>query len=370
MRRAHLDQHHVVELEPLRLLDLRHLDARREGEVVTHDVPEPGHLGAGEPAVIERAQLGGRREHRDRRERLLREELLQGVRQMGDAGAVVREAEELDGRSRADGRRGSRVLAEIAQEASREGRDLLRAAVAHAQRAHLGAGEAELGQERRPRREAALLEEMLLRVARERDRAALVEAAEEHAHLERREVLDLVDRDVTVAERASRPAGQRSRPELPGAQQDRLVGLVELRLGFRLPGLPGEELLVAGAAPIACATQVVGREGVRELVAQRLRMDEDARPVVDHPLGRRRAGSALDVPRQHALEARMELQPLHDRRRVLAGGARQPREEAAALLGRPFVEGPDLDAAHVERGQHVAHVVAERGREDDHERLG
>ena len=80
-------------------------------------------------------------------------------------------------------------------------RDLLRRAVAHPQRLDLGAVDAELGEEAAPRGEAGVREQVLLRVAREREAAPLVEAVDQHPHLERREVLHLVDRDVAVAQR-------------------------------------------------------------------------------------------------------------------------------------------------------------------------
>ena len=40
---VHLDEDHVVELEALHLLDLGHLDAGREGELLIADLAEPRH---------------------------------------------------------------------------------------------------------------------------------------------------------------------------------------------------------------------------------------------------------------------------------------------------------------------------------------
>src|SRR6185503_10026765 len=56
-RRARLEQHDVVELEPLHLLDLRHLDARRESEVLVLDDAEPGDLARLESVEVEPGKL-------------------------------------------------------------------------------------------------------------------------------------------------------------------------------------------------------------------------------------------------------------------------------------------------------------------------
>src|SRR5439155_12173249 len=100
----------------LRLLELRDLEARREGEVLRLDLAEPRHLTGAEPPVVERAQLARRRQDRHRGERLVRDELAERVGEEGDARPVVREAEELDRRPRADGERRRRLLAEVAEQ--------------------------------------------------------------------------------------------------------------------------------------------------------------------------------------------------------------------------------------------------------------
>src|SRR5262249_61006211 len=111
----------------------------------------------------------------------------------------------------------------------REVHDLARRAVAHAQRLDLRAGHAELREQLAPRAEASRLGDELLRVAGERERAVLVEAAEQHAQLERRELLHLVDRDVPVGQRAALGAAERADAVLEGGQQERMYIGVERR---------------------------------------------------------------------------------------------------------------------------------------------
>ena len=131
----------------------------------------------------------------------------------------------------------------------REARDLLGRAVAHAQRLERVALHAEFLEEPAPRREAVVRLHVLLGVAREREAAPLVEAVDQHLHFERREVLHLVDRDVAVAQGAL-AAAQRPDAQLPGAQQQRVVLGVELRLDFCVALEPREQLLVAAPAVV------------------------------------------------------------------------------------------------------------------------
>src|SRR5581483_10925609 len=113
---------------------------------------------------------------RDRRERLVRDELGERVGEIRDTRAVVGEPEELDRRARPERERRRRLFAEVAEEAVGEARDLPRAAVADVQRADGDAVEPEAGQEVRPRREAARLDDVLLGVAGEGDAPPRVEA--------------------------------------------------------------------------------------------------------------------------------------------------------------------------------------------------
>jgi len=81
-----------------------------------------------------------------------------------------------------------------------------------------------------------VLAEMLLRISGQRDAPPLVEAPEQDAHLDGRELLHLVDGDVAVAHR-ERPDAQ-----LPGVQEERRVLVVELRLHARVAPEPAEDL--------------------------------------------------------------------------------------------------------------------------------
>ena len=180
--------------------------------------------------MVEVAERHRRRQDSHRSVRLAPHERLERFGQERDRGAVVGEAEELHRRTRAHRLRRRGVLTQVAQDVERHLRDLARAAIADVERVDLGTRQSQLAQEVGPRREAAALDDVLLGVARQRDAAALVEAFEQDAHLERREVLHLVDGDVTVAELRVAAAGERSDAKLPGAQQQRQVLGVDLRL--------------------------------------------------------------------------------------------------------------------------------------------
>jgi hypothetical protein len=120
------------------------------------------------------------------------------------------------------------VLAQFAEHRHRETHDLLRRSVAHLERVDLGSGHAEVCEELGPRRESRILHHVLLGIAGQRDASARVQTVDQHAHFEGREVLHLVDRDVSIRMRALAATGERADPSLPGAKQQRIVLRVEL----------------------------------------------------------------------------------------------------------------------------------------------
>ena len=84
--------------------------------------------------------------------------------------------------------------------------------------------------------------------------------------------------------------------------------------------------------------------------------------------GVRGPGMLGDVTLERVGEARVEHQPLHARRARRRAARPAAREVALALLVRPVAEGRDAHARDAERGQHVAHVLAQRRREHHEER--
>ncbi len=127
---------------------------------------------------------------------------------------------------------------------------------------------------------------------------------------------------------------------------------------------------------------VTPRGGARELVAgerarrhgilglvQSLGVAEDAAPVVYHLRRGALSRLARDLPLEGGEDDRMELQALHDRGGVLASLPREVAKELVRDPCRPLVEGADLHPRDPERRQHVAHVVAQRGREHHDQRL-
>ena len=109
---------------------------------------------------------------------------------------------------------------------------------------------------------------MLLRIARQGDAAALVETIEQHLHLERGEVLHLVDGDMPVAQRSLGRGRQRADAQLPGAQQAAHDPRHRAPPGPPVAGEPGVQLLVALAIPIGGALTI---SSVRERVRRPLR---------------------------------------------------------------------------------------------------
>src|SRR6185369_4145871 len=110
------------------------------------------------------------------------------------------------------------------------------------------------------------------------------EAAEQHLHLDRREVLHLVDRDVPVAERRTAASRQRPDAELPGAEKERVVLGVELRLRRAVAVRPGEDALaliaVGGGGALDLVTGERARRDLREHAREKLGVAERAAPVV------------------------------------------------------------------------------------------
>jgi hypothetical protein len=101
-----------------------------------------------------------------------------------------------------------------------------------------------------PRREAGFLEHVLLGVAGQRQAAIAIETVEQDAHFEGREILHFVDGNMAQAQWTSLPRGDGTYQQLPGAQQQRVVGGRQRCFGAGLAGaLP--PLLAPGAWVIA-----------------------------------------------------------------------------------------------------------------------
>ena len=224
-----------------------------------------------------------------------------------------------------------------------------------------------------PRGEAGVLQDVLLRVAGQGHAALLVETVEQHAHLERREVLHLVDGDVAQSQRRAAAVAQRPDAQLPGAQQQRVVLRRELHRRRVLAVEQGEQIAIAAAAPVAArssSSRLNAPGATRSTTsASSAASAERAAPVVD----RLARAVARRSPRAPVSASDASITGCAFRRCTTAGAssrrlARQHREEAAALLAAHSWKVAHPHVPHAERRQHVRDVVAQGAREHDHQR--
>src|SRR5690606_14628967 len=172
------------------------------------------------------------------------------------------EVEVLDRRAAARGLARA-LLLERTEDVRGEVEDLLRGAVAEAQRLDADVVEAELGEHRAPVGEAVLHMETLRDVTREGDRPTLRGGAEDDLEFGGAEILRLVDEDVLVGERLP-AAPEGADDELVETEEERVVFDVELgRLVFFLDAVDRAILALGGLLFLAFA--LVGeRLAVRE----------------------------------------------------------------------------------------------------------
>jgi hypothetical protein len=215
-----------------------------------------GHLRVREPVEVHAAERGVGRQQRDVGQRLELDETLQLLREERDRGAVIAEPEELHGRTVAR-RAGNRLVVAL-QQVDREARDRVRGPVADLERVERGRRHADPIEEVRPRHEALRFGDVLPHVARERDGALRIAGVEEHLDLDRREVLDLVERQVREPERLLLLRDERTHAELVRTQQERIVLGVELRrvVVVRLVAVePRRERVLLAAHPVDVASE-------------------------------------------------------------------------------------------------------------------
>ncbi|MFO0004392.1 MAG: hypothetical protein ACK559_25020, partial [bacterium] len=223
---------------------------------------------------------------------------------------MIAEAEELD-RGPVPGGAG-RGLVVGGEHVEREAGDRVRRPVADLEGGQGLALDPDVRQEPLPRREARVLRDVLPGVAGEGDGALFIAGAEEHLHLDRREVLHLVEHRMGV-DQGLAPTLDGAHAELPQAEQQGVVFGVEA--GVLLVVALGEGLQRLGLhrdprdRPVELlVVQVVADGGL-----QRGPVGQHRREVFDELLGVFAPGRAGDVPGEEVHHRRVQLQA-HDGR--------------------------------------------------------
>ena len=101
-----------------------------------------------------------------------------------------------------------------------------------------------------------MLHQMLLGVAGHRDARVVLEAVEQDAYLERREILDLVDGDMPILNAPPGTSDEWADAQLPCPQEQCVVLGIERGIGFGITARAQSDLLETAPVPVHESIQV------------------------------------------------------------------------------------------------------------------
>ena len=171
-----------------------------------------------------------------------------------------------------------------------------------------------------------MFDDVLLGIAGQCDALVAVQAFEQDVDLERGEILYLVDRNVTVTQRAPSAQAQWANPQLPRAKQQRVVLGIQLRMALGVPLQPRKEFLVAPLVPFDESSDFLLRKSAGcvfgAYLDEQLLLGERTRPVVERLVGALRSADSPNLFGKCGLHGGMEFQALNESRGVRSGPTR------------------------------------------------
>ena len=192
-----LDDDDVVEFQAFDLTNVRHVDARTEGEVLLGDPPKVRHLPVAKALVIDVRLLGIAGNDRDRGQRLRAHEVPKCLGKEAHCLTAAPKLEEFDRGAVADGIPRD-FVAQRPEDVSCEVEDLVGRAVAQLEGLDLDVVELQLFEHVAPIRETVVEMELLRNVAGECHALLLRRSVQHDRQLDGAHVLRFIDNDRTV----------------------------------------------------------------------------------------------------------------------------------------------------------------------------